>query len=507
MKKKALFSLYNTEKVERFAADLVQAGWEIIASKETVEILSRKRLPVVDIADFTGVKENYGFPPTLHPKVELFLTSSDDNEKRIDLVYVINYPLSEGNDVGGRTLLALAAKGKRIPITSVSDMELVIDKIKANGKISDELHSKLLDKTNALISSHYDDLISEKIPYDTVFGTFKYGLKNGENPYQSPASLFAAKGNDPLSLSNFKQLSGEPPCFTNLADSDCIIQTISLASEAFRLKYGKTPYICIAAKHGNPCGMAIDWDSPYVAVNKALFGNPRAIWGGEVITNFTIDQKIAELLFKSNERERSIGSSSWMLDVILAPEFTREAVDILGINKIRKLFENKALYSPFLIKAKWTYRFVRGGFLRQPPNNYVLNLEEAKFIGTELNNDMDSLIIAWVAAFSSNHGGNEVALAKKSALISCGGAPSTVEAVQHTVFKAEYLGHDIGDSVFAADAFFPFIDAPELLVKAGITAGLVPSGGKAIEKVMLFFKENNVNMFYIPEVFRGFCRH
>ena len=507
MKKRALFSLYNTAKVEEFAEYLVQMGWEIIASRETVDILSRKGLSVIDIADFTGVKEDYGFPPTFHPKVELFLTSSDDNEKRIDLVYVINYPLSKGNDVGGLTLLALAAKGKRIPITSVSDMKLVVDEIKANGKISDELHLKLLNKTNALISSHYDDLITEKMSYDAVFGTFKYGLRNGENPYQSPASFFAAKGNDPLSLSNFKQLSGEQPCFTNLADSDCIIQTISLASEAFRLKYGKSPYICIAAKHGNPCGMAIDWDSPYVAVEKTLFGNPRAIWGGEVITNFTIDQKIAELLFKSNERERSIGSSSWMLDVILAPEFNREAVDILGINKIRKLFENKALYSPFLIKAKWTYRFVRGGFLRQPPNNYVLNLEEAKFIGQELNNDMDSLIIAWVAAFSSNHGGNEVALAKKSALISCGGAPSTVEAVQHAVFKAEYLGHNAGDSVFAADAFFPFIDAPELLVKAGITAGLVPLGGKAIEKVMLFFKENDVNMFYIPEIYRGFCRH
>src|SRR3989304_8483605 len=111
------------------------------------------------------------------------------------------------------------------------------------------------------------------MPYDAIFGTFQYNLLNGENPYQPPAAIFAAKQNDALSLTNFKQLSGELPCFTNLADSDSIIHIISLASEAFKLRYSKIPYICVASKHGNPCGMAVDWSSPSAAVEKGLFGN------------------------------------------------------------------------------------------------------------------------------------------------------------------------------------------------------------------------------------------
>lgn len=506
MKKRALFSLYDTTRADVFAGVLLRAGWEIIASKETVDVLAAKGLPVTDIADFTGVRKDYGFPPTLHPRVEYCLTS-DNKDERIDMVYVINYPQSAGNDVGGRTLLALAAKGMRIPVATAADMELVVGEIERIGKITGDMLNRLLDKTNALISRHYDDLLLDRMPYDAIFGSFCRELANGENPYQVPATLFASKEEDRLSLCNFRQVSGDPPCFTNLADSDNIIQTMSLASEAFRIAGEKVPYICVAAKHGNPCGMAVDRDSPLTSVKRALFGNPRAIWGGEVIVNFPVDDEIAKLLMGCDDREKAVGSPSWMLDVVMSPRFVGKAVEVLGKNKNRKLLENEALSSPFASEAKWHYRHVRGGFLRQPPNNYVLDLNEAEFTGNGVFKDTDSLIVAWSVAFTSFHGGNEVAIAKESALIACGGAPSTVEAVQHALFNADYLGHDTKGSVFAADAFFPFTDAPELLAGAGVSAGLAPSGGKAQKEVETFLRENNVEMWYLDEKFRGFCRH
>ena len=507
MKKTALFSLFTLEKVEKFARNLIKAGWDIIASRETVEYLSRKGIAVTDIADFTGVRENYGFPPTLHPKVEHYVTSTK-GKKRIDLVYVINYPLSVGNDIGGRTLLALAAKGRRIPVMSVADMEMVVNELKKYGKLSENLHLQLLDKTNAQISSHFFDLVKERKSFEAIFGEFKYPLKNGENPYQIPAELFSTHNSDNLSLSNFKQISGESPCFTNLADSDSIIQTLSLCGEAFRKHYKKVPYICIAAKHGNPCGMAVDWNDPAVAIKNALFGNPRAIWGGEVITNFKIDERNAKLLIRSKKRKELIGDYAWMLDIVIAPCFTRKAIDILGKRRQRKLFENPELFFPFVTQLRWSYRFVRGGFLRQPPHNYILNLKDADFIGEELEGcSIDSLIIAWATAYSSNLGGNEIAIAKDRSLISCGGGSATIDAVQSAIFKAKNLGHSLHGGVFAADSFFPFIDAPQLLAEAGITAGVVPSGGKAIKDVKTFFEDNHISIFYLPEQFRGFCRH
>jgi phosphoribosylaminoimidazolecarboxamide formyltransferase / IMP cyclohydrolase len=505
MAKRALFSLYETHKASIFAEELIKLGWEIIASEETAKILSAKGMPVTNLADFTGVDKDYGVPPTLHPKVEYLLTS-DGMDERLDLVYIINYPLSVGNDVGGRTILALAAKGKRIPVCSLADMEMVVSELKSKGDISDDFRSRLIDKVNASISHHYDALVADRMRYDAVFGSLRYNLLNGENPYQVPASLFEARAEDSLSLHKFIQLSGETPCFTNLADSDCLIHTISLTAEAFEKRSGKCPYICVASKHGNPCGMAVDWDVPGRATEKALFGNPRAVWGGEVITNFAVDGNIAEVLRRSTRREAEIGSSAWMLDVVLAPGFSGEAIEILGKNKRRKLLANEVLHRPFLARADWSYRFVRGGFLRQPANSYVLDFEKTELVGRS-ENDLDSLTIAWAVAYSSFHGGNEVATAKDAALLSCCGAPSTVESVRHCIFKAEYLEHDLDGSVFAADAFFPFVDAPELLAKAGVRAGIVPSGGKAMVDVEAFFGESDISMYYIPEAYRGFCRH
>ncbi|MFH0827248.1 MAG: hypothetical protein V1923_05150 [Candidatus Omnitrophota bacterium] len=504
--KRALFSLYSLEKAVEFADVLSRLGWEIIASRETVQLLSKRGIPVIDVADFTGIHEDYGFPPTLHPKIEKYLTSSKG--PRIDLVYVLPYPLSVGNDIGGRTLLALAAKGKRIPVMSVSDMENVTEHLKNKKMLPWALRESLINKANALIASHYNDLVSDRESYDFLSGRFLYPLLNGENPYQVPAHLFSVKRKDALSLPDFRQISGERPCFTNLADADSILQTISLAAEAFKTRYRKAPFICIAAKHGNPCGMGVSWNDPAQAVEKALFGNPKSIWGGEVIVNFSIDDRLARQLYKSKKRKEMLSDSAWMLDVILASNFSRGALRILGKRRGRKLLENEALREPFLPQTKFAYRFVRGGFLRQPPHHYVLDFKKARTTGKGLDKQqMDSLIVAWSVAWSSNHGGNEIALAKDRQLIGAGGGPSTIEAAQIALQRAESYGHEPRGGVFAANAFFPFTDVPLVLAGAGLDAGLVPSGGRRETLVKDYFQKKNLSMVYLDEPYRGFSRH
>lgn len=344
----------------------------------------------------------------------------------------------------------------------------------------------------------------------TISGQFVYQLAKGENPYQSPAFLFSLNLKDPLALDKFRLISGDPPGFTNLCGLDRLTQTLCRCYQAFKLKYKKSPFIVIAAKHGNPCGLAVDWDKPEIAIEKALFGNPVAIWGGEIITNFEITDILAPYFYSSQKRQRLLGSPSWMLDIIAAPDFSPKAFELLGSRAKRKLFTNQSLKNPILNSAKETYRFTRGSFLCQLPPNYVLDLKKTEFIsaGRRLTPlQIDSLIIAWVTAFNSNHGGNEVAFAKNRALISCGGGPSTLEAAQLALFKAKNQKHSVKESVFSADAFFPFTDVPGLLVKAGVVAGLAPAGGQALPQVKAFFLEKKISMFYLDEKNRGFCYH
>jgi len=507
MKPIALFSLNDTSYADQFAEQLIKSGWDIIASSETVGLLRNKGLPVQDIADFTGVKENYGFPPTLHAKVEYALTAN--GQPRIDLVYVIPYPLSMGNDVGGRTLLALAVKGGRTAVMSIGDMERAVSAISETGEVPQNLRLELADKACFEIAMHYSSLAANREKYDFLSGRFSYDLLNGENPYQVPASAFVSEiEDDPLSLLNFRQVSGEAPCFTNMADADCILKTICLAAEAFMLNTGSVPYLCVAAKHGNACGMGASKESPAQAVEKALLGNPRSIWGGEVITNFPVDEQLAKLLFKSERRERLLGDSHWMLDLVMAPSFTSEAISVLGKRRERKLFENGALHSPSLKKSGFAYRTVRGGFLRQPPADYILDLHACQLVGHSLSeSEISSLIAAWAVAFTSSHGGNEIALVKDSALLSAGGGPSTVEAARVAVARATECGHDTKGAAFAADAFFPFTDAPSLFGDAGTTMGCVPGGGQHETDVRDFFRARGITVVYLPEEFRGFCRH
>jgi len=187
---------------------------------------------------------------------------------------------------------------------------------------------------------------------DTLRGRQVRRLSGGENPYQTPADLFAGDTDDPLALHAFTQVSGEPPCFTNTADLDSLLHTLCLAAEAFRRMRGAVPRICVAGKHGNACGMAASWESAEEAVHGALWGNPRAVWGGEFVTNVPVTGALAEILLKSDERAGSWGSPYWMLDVVAAPAFDGEAVEVLGRRPRRKLLVNEALASPTLSDAR-----------------------------------------------------------------------------------------------------------------------------------------------------------
>ena len=506
MTRTALWSLSDLTRAGEFAERLIRLDWRIVASRETVELLSAQGLPVEGVADLTSMHEDYGFPPTLHPRIEHALTA--DNGRRIDLVYVVPYDLSIGNDVGGRTLLALAVKGQRTAVMCPTDMERVLDAMTAEGNIPETLRQELADKASYQIASHYLSLLNDRRRLDYLLGHADRELLHGENPYQSPATAFACEENDPLSLSAMRQVSGETPCFTNMADADSIVHTLSLAAEAFQTRGNTAQYLCVAAKHGNACGMGADAVSPSEAIVKALWGDPLAIWGGEMATNFPIDENLANSLFRSEKRLQRFGNAFWMLDLIMAPAFTPEAIAVLGKRKERKLFANEALASPRVAKPEFSYRMVRGGFLRQPPATYVLDLADCQVQGPAFSEEQRiAIILAWAAAFSSNHGGNEVALARGGSLLSVGGGPSTIAAARVAIARAVERGHNLHGSAFAADAFFPFSDAPEALACAGATAGIVPAGGKNAALVADTFQTHGVTVAYLPEPYRGFCRH
>jgi phosphoribosylaminoimidazolecarboxamide formyltransferase / IMP cyclohydrolase len=341
----------------------------------------------------------------------------------------------------------------------------------------------------------------------SLAGTRYMTLLHGENMYQKPAFLYAAcEGDDSLSLCGFKQLAGEKPCFTNIADMDCILETLCRLDSALR-KHDAAGYIALGAKHGNACGLGVSVSDPAAALTKALWGNPRALWGGEFVTNFSIDLHLARLLRFSEERKEKLGRGSWMLDVIMAPHIGEEACALLSSNSRRKLFANPALAHPRLRTQRMAARPVRGGLMTQPPADYVVELPRLAWTHPPAEGRTIDYLLAWAVAFTSNCGGNEIALARDGALLGgVGGGPSTLDAVHGSLYHACEQHHDIAGAVFGADAFFPFTDAPQRLLEAGCAGGTVPAGGKGFQTIKEFFTENGLSVGFIPAEYRGFCR-
>ena len=366
-----------------------------------------------------------------------------------------------------------------------------------------------LSQIGARAAARIFDTLASRGAGDGIIGT-RVGapLKWGENPYQQPALLYETKSRDPLAITRFQQVAGEPPCYVNLADLDAMLHIFVLAALAAKRAFGSVPWIVLSGKHGNPCGAAFDWDDPVRAVRRALMGNPRAIWGGEVVTNIPVTPEVARALRRSPSRKKRFGKAAWMLDIIAAPEFEEEAKSILGKRSPRKLMANPSLRNPCLAPEDWSYRPLRGGFMAQRPPHYVLDAPSLLAEEDDYSRqDISSLIIAWAVAWGSSLGGNEVALAKEGMLLGAGGGPSTVDAVNTAIHRTDTEEQSLTGAYFAANAFFPFTDGPDLLACSGVKGGVVPAGGMRQDLVRQFFKEAEIKVHYLPAEYRGFSRH
>ena len=286
----------------------------------------------------------------------------------------------------------------------MEDMIEVVDQMKKKPGLPKEYRVKIIQQASVKILSHYSQIVRENQTNDSEILLSKKNrtLANGENPYQIPSFLYDFETDDPLALPEFSLLTENSPCFTNMADLDCVVETLGKLSMGFEKNKMTVPYITVAAKHGNACGIGVDWDSPGKSVDKALWGNPLAVWGGELIVNFPITSQIASQLISSEKGEEALGKKNWMLDVIAAPSVEPEGEKILRQRKNTKIFVNPSLKTPLPPVPLVNYRHVRGGVLKQPGFSFVLDLEKVQWEGRKFEgNEIDSAIIAWACSFTS----------------------------------------------------------------------------------------------------------
>jgi phosphoribosylaminoimidazolecarboxamide formyltransferase/IMP cyclohydrolase len=322
----------------------------------------------------------------------------------------------------------------------------------------------------------------------------------GENAAQAPAGLSAAETTDPLALGRFELLEGSAPSFNNLVDVDRQLQTITHMAAAFD---GRGLALAVGSKHGNACGAAAA-PTPADAIRRMLEGDLRAIFGGCVMLGFAVGAEEAELLLSHESPTRRL------LDLITAASFSDEAIELLA----RKHGKCRLLANPALgaltrdsLDTAPRQRYVRGGSLQQPNYTFVLDLDEAQITGELSEAQRDDLLLAWAVGATSNS--NTITLVRDGALIGNGvGQQDRVSCCALALSRARDAGHPIAGAVAYSDSFFPFPDAPETLLAAGVSAVFATSGSVRDDQVREAFTRAGVPFAQLPDkLARGFYGH
>ena len=483
MAKRALVSVSDKTGLVAFVQGLQNAGWEIIATGGTQKLLEDSGIKTIGISDVTGFPEICdGRVKTLHPKVHGGLLARRDEPSHLqaleengisffDLVCVNLYPFREtiakegvsmadaieNIDIGGPSMLRSAAKNYNdvTVVCDPADYDTILAEINATGNTTLETRLQLSAKAYTH-TAQYDACIAtymrEKAGLnEKLFLEFdlKQGLRYGENPHQS-AKFYASTKAIPFSLASGKQLQGKEMSYNNIQDANAALNIARDFQEPF----------CVALKHMNPCGAAVA-ATIEEAWQKAYEADTVSIYGGIVICNRTITKEIA------------LGMKPIFLEIVIAPDFTDEAMEIFATKKNLRVIQVDMTPSTEAIDQ---YVSVNGGLLVQHLDTQIETIT-ADMCATKVQPDAATLADMQFGWNIVKHvKSNAIVVVKNGQTLGVGaGQMNRVGSAEIAMKQAHAAGVTEG-LILASDGFLPFDDTVALAAQYGVTAIVQPGG-------------------------------
>ncbi len=504
MIKRAIISVSDKTGVVDFARELSSMGIEILSTGGTAKALRDAGVPVMEVSDYTGFPEMLdGRLKTLHPKIHGGLLSRRANPKdmedikkhgigTIDLVVVNLYPFEktiakpdvtfeeaiENIDIGGPTMLRASSKNFAdvAVVVDPADYSRILEEMKkSGGEISREVKLNLAKKVFAH-TARYDTLIADYLTSVTEkersfpdFLTTSHQkvavLRYGENPQQK-AAIYKEKSSG-LSLPEARVLQGKEMSFNNYLDTN---SALLLAAE-FDQK------ACAIIKHNNPCGVGVGV-SAVDAYRKALKTDPVSAFGGVVAFNAAVDAEVAVSLV------------DLFLEVVIAPSFTKDALDILSQKPNVRLLEQ-----PNMINTKpagWDMKRIAGGLLLQEWDYSAEDVMSLKAVTKRHPTQDERTALAFSWKVCKHVKSNAIVYALKDRTLGIGiGQTSRVYSAKIGALNA---CEPLKGSVVASDGFFPFRDGIDVLAEVGVTAIVQPGGSVKDEEVIKAADEYGMTM-------------
>lgn len=487
MKKRALISVSDKTGVVEFAKGLAALGFEVVSTGGTAKTLANAGVSVTNISDVTGFPECLdGRVKTLHPMVHAGILAMRENPEHmkqlealgvtpIDLVAINLYPFRqtilksgvtleeavENIDIGGPTMLRAAAKNYPdvAVVVDPADYTVILSSLSSGG-LSYEARFALAAKVfvhtaayDALIASYLGKQAGLDALGDTLTWTFEkaQGMRYGENPHQN-AAFYCETGAAPNSLCHAEQLHGKELSFNNINDTNGALEVLR--------EFGEERPCAVAVKHANPCGVGVA-DTQLGAYLRAYESDPVSIFGGIVALNTPVEADTAREMAKI------------FLEIIIAPDFSPEAIEILGAKKNIRLLRLPGCAKP---NAKGTLdaKKVIGGLLVQELDTGIFNESDLKVVTERAPSAQEMRDLVMSMKVVKHVKSNGICLVRDEATVGVG--PGQTNRVTALDLAIGYAGERAKGAVMGSDAFFPFSDCVEHAEKAGITAIIQPGG-------------------------------
>ncbi len=471
----ALISVFNKDGLEPIVKKLYQQNVKIISTGGTYDFIKKLGIPVTSVDSITHFPEILaGRVKTLHPKIFGGILARRQNKTDIqqvnehqiplmDCVIVDLYPFEETVqsttdettiiekiDIGGIALIRAAAKNfnDTIVVPDKRYYREFLELLENQQGITHLQDRKKFASYAFAISSHYDTMIFHyfnqfyQLPYFKESYLNTQILRYGENPHQK--AWYFGNLESPLEKLNGKEIS-----YNNLLDIEAAVQLISDFEE---------PTFAII-KHNNACGVA-SRDTIHDAYITALSSDPLSAFGGILIANRSIDTQTA------------VEINKLFFEVIIAPNYDAEALEILKSKPNRIILVNKIQQLP-----RYIYRSILNGVIQQERDTKIETPDDLKVVTEKTPTQTKISDLLFANKIVKHTKSNAIVIVKNKQLIGSGtGQTSRVDAVRHAIEKARHFKLDTQGAVLASDAFFPFPDSVELAHSAGITSIIQPGG-------------------------------
>ena len=498
---KALISVYEKLGIVELAVDLKAKGYELISTGGSAKAInSHEGVSAIEVSEVTGFSEMLdGRVKTLHPHIHGGILAKRNEPSHIsslafqgistiDLVAVNLYPFEkvaqdnpedldeiiENIDIGGPTLIRSAAKNYAdvVILVDPEDYSWVVEKLPDKLSLEDRKHlaSKAFNHVafyDSVIAKYFSDTTSEfndhlSLPYRKA----KH-LRYGENPHQQ-AALYSGIDFEKSSggLGELIQYSGEELSYSNVLDAD----------SAFRIVNDFEENTVAIIKHTNPCGLS-SRPKQVEAYIGAYNGDPVSAYGGIVAFNKKVEKETAEEM------------KGVLFDVIIAPEYEDEALEIFKKRKRTRILAVNGFE-----ENKTELRSIVGGILVQTTDSSEEKYDDWTIVSEKLpgKNQISDMEFAWKAC--KHVKSNSILLVKDKSIIGLGaGQPNRVNSV-HLALRA--AGDKAKDCVLASDAFFPFKDSIIMAAENGISTIIQPGGSIRDEEVIEAANDCNLTMVF-----------